>query len=68
MVECKLVRGSLEATVRVGLEQTRAYVDRCAADAGHLVVFDRASGKSCDEKVFRREERAGGAHVTVWGM
>ena len=67
VVECKLVRGSLEATVRAGLEQTRAYMDRCAAEAGHLVLFDRG-GKSWDEKVFRREERAGGARVTVWGM
>ena len=68
VVECKLVRGGLEATVRAGLDQTRAYVDRCGAGAGHLVVFDRASGKSWDERVFRREERAGGARVTVWGM
>lgn len=66
-LRCKLVRASLEATVGAGLEQTRAYMDRCAADAGHLVVFDRG-GKSWDEKVFRREERTGGARVTVWGM
>ena len=43
-------------------------MDRCAAGAGHLVVFDHASGKSWDEKVFRREEGVGGARVTVWGM
>ena len=67
VVECKLLRGSLDATVRTGLEQTRAYMDRCAADAGHLVVFDR-DGKSRDEKVFRREDGSLGARVTVWGM
>ena len=68
VVECKLLRETLEATVRTGLGQTRACMDRCAADAGHLVVFDRARGKSWDEKVFRREEAAGGIHITVWGM
>ena len=67
VVECKLVRGSLESTVRAGLEQTRAYMDRCAAGDGHLVVFDR-SGKSWDEKVFRRDEAVGGSRITVWGM
>ena len=35
---------------------------------GHLVVFDRAGGKSWDDKVFRREEDAGGTRITVWGM
>ena len=68
VIECKLLRGSLEATVRTGLEQTRDYMDRCAADAGHLVVFDRAVGKSWNDKVFRREEAGGGARITVWGM
>ncbi|MCY4658371.1 MAG: hypothetical protein OXF93_00970 [Acidobacteria bacterium] len=68
VIECKLLRESLKATVRTGLEQTRAYMDRCAADAGHLVVFDRAGGKSWDQKVFRREEDTGGARITIWGM
>ncbi len=55
-------------TVRDGLEQTRAYMDRCGVLEGHLVVFDRRVGKSWDEKVFRREEVAGDAKITVWGM
>ena len=41
--------------------------DRCAAEDGHLVVFDRG-GKSWDEEVFRREECTGRARVTVWSM
>ena len=68
VVECKVVRGSLERTIAQGLDQTRAYMDRCGAEEGHLVVFDRTQGKSWEEKVFRREETAGGAPVTVWGM
>ena len=68
MIECKLLHGSLAQTTRDGLEQTRAYMDRCAADAGHLVIFDRTEGRSWDEKIFQRTETAGGPAVTVWGM
>ena len=69
VVECKVVRGSLERTVREGVEQTAGYVDRCAAEAGHLVVFDRGERRSWEEKVFRRRETSeGGAAIDVWGM
>ncbi len=68
VIECKLLRGSLEETIRTGLEQTRAYLDRCAAAEGHLVIFDRTKGKPWRDKVFRRERTDGGARVTVWGM
>ncbi len=67
VVECKVLYKSLEATVRAGVEQTRAYMDRCAAAEGHLVVFDRTVGKSWDEKIFR-EKGTGEANITVWGM
>ena len=70
VVECKVRHGDLERTIAEGLAQTRAYVDRCAAEAGHLIVFDRAAERSWEEKIFRREEgaRTGAAPVTVWGM
>ena len=67
MVECKLLYKSLEQTVSEGLEQTRAYMDRCAADEGHLVVFDRTAGVSWEDKIFRRDDTAE-PRVTVWGM
>ena len=68
VIECKVLRKSLEATLREGLEQTAGYMDRCAAESGHLVVFDRSEGKTWDEKVFRREEPApDGRAITVWG-
>ena len=35
VVECKVRRGDLERTIAEGVAQTRAYVDRCAAEAGH---------------------------------
>ena len=43
-------------------------MDRCAAAEGHLVVFDRNPNTPWADKLFRREETAGGAPVTIWGM
>ena len=69
VIECKVLHGSLKRTISEGLEQTAAYMDRCAAAAGHLVVIDRAPGKSWDEKVFhRRTKSRRGVAIDVWGM
>ena len=68
VVECKVRHGSVERTVAEGVAQTATYMDRCEARAGHLVVFDRRTGRTWEEKVFRREERSGEHTVTVWGM
>ena len=49
VIECKVLHGSLERTIAEGLEQTAAYMDRCAAQEGHLVIIDRAAeGRSRD--------------------
>ena len=70
VIECKLLYGSLERTIAEGLEQTAAYMDRCAAQEGHLVIIDRAAeGRSWDEKVFRhRKTSRRGVVIDVWGM
>ena len=68
VIECKVLQANPDRSMRQGLEQTRAYMDRCAAEEGHLVLFDRRAGKSWKEKIFRREEAGGGARITVWGM
>ena len=60
VVECKVLRKDLE--------WTQGYMDRCAAEAGHLVVFDRAPDRPWAEKVFRRAPSELGVPVTVWGM
>ncbi len=67
VIECKLLRDSFEATRERGLTQTRDYMDRCGATAGHLVIFDRREGRSWEEKI-RREETEDGPPVTIWGM
>ena len=70
VVECKILheRRGLDRTIRDGLEQTAAYMDRCAAEAGHLVIFDRDASKSWDERVYRRVESVEALDVHVWGM
>lgn len=42
-------------------------MDRCTAQAGHLVIFDRTERRRWHDRIFRREERTdGGPTVTVW--
>ncbi len=67
VVECKILRDSLGRTIRLGLQQTCSYMDRCGAEEGHLVIFDR-SAAAWEDKLFRRSEAVGGAAVEVWGM
>ena len=67
VIECKILYGSLDKTLEAGLPQTAGYMDRCAADAGHLVLFDRST-KPWSEKVFRRSEEFEGKRIEVWGM
>jgi hypothetical protein len=67
VVECKVLRGSLDATIREGLEQTLDYMDRSGGESGHLVIFDRDESTPWEEKLYRREEALGGRAVTVWG-
>ena len=68
VVECKVVRTHPGRTIREGVRQTRAYMDRAGTEAGHLVVFDLREGRSREERIFRREEGSEAGAVTVWGM
>ena len=70
VVECKVVRArdGLERTIDEGVEQTARYVERCAAEAGHLIVIDRRAQRSWEEKVFHHQRLAGALPVDVWGM
>ena len=69
VIECKVLHKSLEQTMAEGVEQTAAYMDRCAASAGHLVIFDRREGRRWDDKVFHERRTAdSGVEIEVWGM
>ncbi|MDR2512855.1 MAG: hypothetical protein LBD01_03555, partial [Puniceicoccales bacterium] len=67
VVELKLLRGSLEAVIEQGLEQTNEYADRANADEAHLFIFERESGKTWDEKIWKSERKFGTRDITVWG-
>ena len=68
VVECKVLRKGLQRTIAEGVEQTRGYMDRCGAEAGHLIVFDRTPDRPWADKIFRRAPAGAGVPVTVWGM
>ena len=69
VIECKILHQSLEQTVAEGVEQTAEYMDRCGAEAGHLVIFDRRENRRWADKVFHdRRTSASGVAIEVWGM
>jgi hypothetical protein len=68
VIELKILYKSLKKTQEDGLKQTWEYMDRCRADQGHLVIFDRSSKKSWKKKLFVNETNYQGRAITVWGM
>ena len=69
VIECKILHKGLEQTIADGLKQTAEYMDRCDAEAGHLVVFDRREDRRWEEKVFhRRQVSESGVEIDIWGM
>jgi len=68
VLELKLLHKSLQQTLQTGLEQTWQYMDRCAAEQGHLIIFDRSTDKSWDDKIFQRSEQIHNKNINVWGM
>jgi AAA-like domain len=68
VIELKLLHKTLEQTLTTGLAQTWEYIDRCGAEEGHLVIFDRTADKAWEAKLFHREEMVRGQTIDVWGM
>ena len=69
VIECKILHKSLEQTIAEGLEQTAGYMDRCDAEAGHLVIFDRREGRRWADKIFHdRRTSDNGIEIEIWGM
>ncbi len=69
VVECKVLHKSLAQTVAEGVEQTAGYVDRCEAEAGHPVIFDRRVDRRWADKVFHDRRTADrGVPIDIWGM
>jgi hypothetical protein len=68
VLELKIQRKSLEATLAEGLAQTSGYAATCGADEAHLIVFDRSGEREWDERIWERMETFDGRSVQVWGM
>jgi hypothetical protein len=68
VIELKVLYKNLQQTITTGLEQTWAYMDRCAVREGHLVIFDRTPDKPWEDKLFHRQEQVRQHHIHVWGM
>ncbi|HMX27753.1 MAG TPA: ATP-binding protein, partial [Blastocatellia bacterium] len=68
VLELKVGNGQSERLVGEALQQTAGYMDRCGAEEGHLVIFDRSPAKSWDEKIFHRLESHAGRSIQIWGM
>lgn len=66
VIELKILRG--KKTMHEGLEQTAEYMDISNATEGHLVIFDRATDKTWEAKVFQHQELFAGKAIHVWGM
>ena len=67
VIELKLLRGNLETIITQGLEQTAAYADCANAEEAHLIIFDRESVKSWEEKIWHREAKIGSRNISIWG-
>jgi hypothetical protein len=68
VIELKVLRRSLDATVAEGVAQTWEYADRCGADEAHLIIFDRRPGRTWDEKIWTRAAQHNALAITMWGM
>ncbi len=57
-----------ERTLDEGLKQTAQYMDTVGDVEAHLVIFDRDSHKTWDEKIFQRREQIDSKVINVWGL
>ncbi|MGM0520176.1 MAG: ATP-binding protein, partial [Campylobacterota bacterium] len=55
VIETKILYSNLDETIKLGVTQTKEYMDKVDASEGVLIIFDRASQKNWDEKVWDKE-------------
>ncbi|MEN0048489.1 MAG: ATP-binding protein, partial [Bacteroidota bacterium] len=63
VLELKLFYSNLKKTIEEGIVQTKAYMDKCGAKEGHLLLFDRRENVSWEEKIWQKEMEG----LSVWG-
>ncbi len=68
VLELKIQRKGLEATIASGVAQTASYAATCGADEAHLLIFDRDGEKVWDDRIWELEKTVDGRKVFLWGM
>lgn len=63
VIELKILYNSLESTIEEGLTQIKSYMDKCGTNHGHLLIFDRRTNRTWEEKIW--DKTIEGIHV--WG-
>jgi hypothetical protein len=64
-IELKILQNERKRSESIN--QILSYMDKCGADAGWLVIFDRDTKKPWDEKIYMKEETVNGKRFTVAG-
>jgi len=64
-IELKILQNEKNRTD--SLAQISAYMDKSGSDTGWLVIFDRDTNKSWDEKIYMKEESVDGKKIVVVG-
>lgn len=69
VLELKIFRSNMRATIAKGLQQTYEYMDKCGGiDEGHFILFDRRPNRPWRDKIWHRTEIYNGQKIMVWGM
>lgn len=67
VIELKILRYSLEKTIKKGLEQTAEYMDKVGASSGHLILFDKRKKRKWEDRIFMKKRSFEGTEIKVWG-
>lgn len=69
VLELKIKYNSLEKEIDDALKQTEQYIERTASELkeAHILIFDRNSQRSWDEKIYEKSIVHNGRTYTVWG-
>jgi Holliday junction resolvase len=65
-IEIKLWKG--ESYYRKGLEQAARYIDILGCKEGWVVVFDQRTGKTWDEKIYKKQETLNDIVIHIYGI
>jgi hypothetical protein len=67
VLELKINRSGRKSTIENALPQIAAYMDRCGATEGHLILFHQHD-LTWEEKIFNETAEHAGCTIQVWGM